>query len=147
MAQELHDVQAIGAVLLDVAVLAISLQDYEVAGELLGAVAGLAESNEFALGSLQVDSSRLKRSSVLRRQCCRSGHELDRSNRAARRGKCSSSRSWGPRSRVHRLAVHELNTRPPRLALLEREGADIASLGIADSRLDAAREREVTGDE
>ncbi|MGH3016956.1 MAG: ATP-binding protein [Gaiellaceae bacterium] len=49
MAQELHDVQATGAVLLDVAVLATSLQDYESAAELLGAVAGLAESNEFAL--------------------------------------------------------------------------------------------------
>jgi predicted ATPase len=55
MAQELRDVQAIGAVLLDVAVLAISLQDYESAGEMLGAVAGLAESNEFALVSVQVD--------------------------------------------------------------------------------------------
>ena len=56
MARELHDVQAIGAVLLDVAVLAISLEDFEPAGEMLGAVAGLAESNEFALVSVQVDS-------------------------------------------------------------------------------------------
>ncbi len=75
MAQELHDVQAIGAVLLDVAVLAISLQDYEVAGELLGAVAGLAESNEFALVSLQVDSFD-ETLEVLRRQFARD--ELDR---------------------------------------------------------------------
>jgi predicted ATPase/class 3 adenylate cyclase len=56
MAQELHDIQAIGAVLLDIAVLGISLLDYEHAGEMLGAVAGLAESNEFALLSVQVDS-------------------------------------------------------------------------------------------
>jgi tetratricopeptide (TPR) repeat protein len=56
MAQELHDLQATGAVLLDIAVLATSLQDYESAAEMLGAVAGLAESNEFALLSVQVDS-------------------------------------------------------------------------------------------
>ncbi len=56
MAQELRDVQAIGAMLLDIAVIATSLQDYESAGEMLGAVGGLAESSEFALLSLQVDS-------------------------------------------------------------------------------------------
>ena len=56
MAEELHDAQATGAVLLDVAVLAIALQAYEAAGEMLGAVGGLAESNEFALLSIQTES-------------------------------------------------------------------------------------------
>jgi predicted ATPase len=82
MAHELHDVQAIGAVLLDVAVLATSLQDYESAGEMLGAVAGLAESNEFALISVQVDSFD-ETLAELRQQF--GGDELDRITTCGRR--------------------------------------------------------------
>ena len=82
MAHELHDVQATGAVLLDIAVLATSLQDYESAGEMLGAVAGLAESNEFALISFQVDSFD-ETLEVLRQQF--GGDELDRITARGRR--------------------------------------------------------------
>jgi tetratricopeptide (TPR) repeat protein len=74
MAEELHDAQATGAVLLDVSVLAIALQAYEAAGEMLGAVAGLAESNEFALLSLQIESFD-ESVQVLRQQF--GGDELD----------------------------------------------------------------------
>lgn len=75
MAQELHDVQAIGAVLLDVAALATTLKDYEPAGEMLGSVAGLAEANEFALISSQPDSFE-ETLAVLRQQF--GADELDR---------------------------------------------------------------------
>ena len=93
MAQELHDVQAIGAVLLDVAVLAISLQDFEPAGEMLGAVTGLAESNEFALISVQVDSFD-ETLQVLQQHF--GEDELDRIT--ARGVKCSSTRPWTTQS-------------------------------------------------
>ena len=82
LAQELHDVQAIGAMLLDIAVLATSLQNYESAGEMLGAVAGLAESSEFALMSFQVDSLD-ETLEVLRRQF--GEDELDRITARGRR--------------------------------------------------------------
>ena len=75
MAEELHDTQATGAVLLDVSVLAIALQAYEAAGEMLGAAARLAESNEFALLSLQIESFD-ETIQVLRQQF--GGDELDR---------------------------------------------------------------------
>jgi predicted ATPase len=82
MAQELHDVQATGAMLLDIAVLSTSLQDYESAGEMLGAVGGLAESSEFALLSFQVDSFD-ETLEVLRRQF--GEDELDRITARGRR--------------------------------------------------------------
>ena len=54
VAHELWDAQGAAEVLLDVAAIAESMHDYEAAGTMVAGIAGLCESNGFALVSVQV---------------------------------------------------------------------------------------------